>query len=61
MYIKDALVELAKLATIGHYTCEDSWYSCHKSIDESNECNCGADEHNEKVDAIINSISYEKS
>jgi hypothetical protein len=43
----------------GHYYCEDCWYSCPKAAegccDESQgtDCNCGADEWNAKVDAMI--------
>ncbi len=44
---------------LGHYTCEDCWYSCPKSEGgscddrESDQCNCGADTHNAILDAII--------
>jgi len=51
--------QLVKLAKRGHYYCdEDSWYSCPKSKDgcanesAGDECNCGTDEHNAKVDAL---------
>lgn len=41
-----------------HVTCEDCWYSCPKSGEccneyEGSECNCGADEANERIDAIL--------
>ena len=50
--------ELATLAKREHYYCEDSWYSCPKAEDkcandsEGEDCNCGADIHNAKVEAI---------
>jgi hypothetical protein len=48
----DEIAKLVKVAEkrIGHYECDDSWYSCPKSdygcADErqGTECNCGADE-----------------
>jgi hypothetical protein len=55
---RDLIQQLAGLARRKHYTCEDSWYNCPKSEDGSandyagTECDCGADEHNAKVDAI---------
>ncbi len=38
-----------------HRYCEDGWYSCPKEADgcldeREDECNCGADEWNTKVD-----------
>ena len=43
-----------------HRTCNDSWYSCPKSEDgcpddqwDINECNCGADEWNAKVETLL--------
>lgn len=54
-----ALIDaLGNLARRGHYYCEDSWYSCPKAEDgcanenAGTECNCGADEHNAKVEEI---------
>lgn len=46
---------------LNHYTCEDAWYSCPKSGEcchdlNGNDCLCGADTHNKKVDKIINFI-----
>lgn len=44
---------------IQHRCCEDSWYSCPKNPegcaneDEGDECNCGADSHNAKVDTVV--------
>ena len=44
---------------IRHHGCEDTWYSCPKHPDgyankgRGTECDCGADEHNDKVDAVI--------
>jgi len=57
--LDDAIKKLAKLARKSHYSCADAWYSC--PLDEDGcanensgiECNCGADEHNKEVDAIV--------
>ena len=56
---RDLIQQLAGLAKREHYTCEeDSWYNCPQSEGGSandnagEECDCGADEHNAKVDAI---------
>jgi len=60
---RDLIQQLAGLARRKHYTCEDSWYSCPQSESGSAndnagaECNCGADEHNAKVDAICAALS----
>ena len=53
------LERLAALAKRSHYYCEDSWYSCPKAEDgcanesRGHECDCGADEHNAEVDALM--------
>ena len=45
-----------------HYYCEDTWYSCPQHEEgcaneaESDECNCGADEANEKIDEMITAL-----
>jgi len=50
---------LAKLAYKSHYYCEDCFYSCPKAEDgccdddSGDECRCGADEHNAKVDELL--------
>jgi hypothetical protein len=55
---RELIQQLAGLARRKHYTCEDSWYSCPQSEcgsandNAGAECDCGADEHNAKVDAI---------
>lgn len=52
------IAELEKLH-VSHYYCDDRWYSCPKhpdgcaNEDEGTECNCGADEHNARLDAVI--------
>jgi hypothetical protein len=55
--------ELIFLALRPHYSCdEDCWYSCPKSEDgccdesQGSKCNCGADEHNQKVREIEKQI-----
>ena len=48
-----------------HYYCEDTWYNCPMHPDgcaneyEPLKCNCGADEHNDRVDKIIEVIYQE--
>ena len=60
---RNLIQQLAGLAKREHYTCEDSWYNCPRSEDGSandnagEECDCGADEHNAKVDAICALLS----
>ena len=61
---RDLIQQLAGLAKREHYTCEeDSWYNCPRSEGGSandnagEECDCGADEHNAKVDAICALLS----
>ena len=45
-----------------HRYVEDSWYSSPKAEDgccddgAGDECNCGADEHNELLDALIRDV-----
>lgn len=56
---KAEIDRLAALARQGHYYCEDSWYSCPKAEDgcaddrRGPDCDCGADEHNAEVDALM--------
>ena len=44
---------------LGHYECEDRWYSCPKSDGgcaneyQGVDCTCGADSHNARLDALI--------
>lgn len=57
--LTEVLERLAKLAKRSHYICEDSWYSCPKADDgtcndeKGDECDCGADDHNAEVDALL--------
>jgi hypothetical protein len=61
--IIDLLVELE----MKHSVCEDSWYSCPKSGENyytdghrnNTQCDCGADENNEKLRIIIKKINEE--
>ena len=52
-------IELEKLRQ-DHVECNDCWYSCPKSengccnYSEGDDCNCGAEEHNNRLDNIIN-------
>jgi len=45
-----------------HHYCEDTWYSCPQheggcaNEAEGDECNCGADKANEKIDQAITAI-----
>ena len=57
------LAELKELAIREHYYCEDEWYSCPLADDgclnddvDPNECDCGADEHNAKVEDIYKKL-----
>jgi hypothetical protein len=60
---KALCAELAALAKRNHYYCEDSWHSCPKAEDgcaddsQADQCNCGADAHNAKVDALLNALA----
>jgi hypothetical protein len=56
----DIIAELLSLK-VKHYYCEDSWYSCPLAEDGSSRpndgiCDCGAEEHNAKVDSIIHCL-----
>ena len=60
-YIK----KFSNLAIRPHFHCEeDSFYSCHKHQEymfhdeeyKNAECNCGADEHNAKINEIYKQI-----
>ena len=57
--LTDVLERLGKLARRSHTYCEDGWYSCPKAADgcyneaRGPECDCGADEHNTEVDALM--------
>lgn len=43
----------------GHAYVEDCWYSCPKAPEgccddsQGDECNCGADVHNTRIDSLI--------
>ncbi len=56
-----ALIELAKSLKVQHSTCDDCWYSCPMSgecCDESKSgCDCIAEQHNARVDALIAALS----
>jgi hypothetical protein len=60
---RNLIQQLAGLARRKHYTCEDPWYSCPQSEcgsandNAGAECDCGADEHNAKVDAICAALT----
>ena len=47
---------LLRESRLTHRYCEESWYSCPKAEDgcanksEGDDCNCGADEHNYRID-----------
>ena len=54
------IAELGDVAKRKHYYCDDSYYSCPKAEDgwsnellDQNECSCGADEHNQKVEEVL--------
>ena len=52
----DALVEALEKSRIQHNECEDPYYSCPasgKNPRERGYCDCGADEHNARIDAAL--------
>ena len=55
-------LEALKASRRSHHYCEDTWYSCPKHEDgcanelDGDECNCGADEENEKIDKAITAL-----
>lgn len=59
--MRQTMERLAILAKRTHTYCEDGWYSCPKAEDgcyndaRGPECDCGADEHNAEVDALMRS------
>lgn len=61
--LQELILELKESARREHYYCEDSWYSCPKSEKgcgndyEDKECNCGADKHNQQVEALYQAIT----
>lgn len=60
--VKDELIKIAKSLKLDHHIGPDCWYSCPKSEegccdeDKDDECNCGADEHNERLFRLIDGI-----
>lgn len=61
--LEKLILELGELAHRSHFWVdEDNWYSCPKAPDGcaddtvDPDCNCGADEHNTKVDEILKQI-----
>jgi hypothetical protein len=59
----EAIEKLKPLTIKFHYYCEDCWYSCPLAEDgccddlvNKDKCNCGADEHNKKVEEIYKSL-----
>lgn len=59
-HLEQHVADLAALARRPHDVCEDSWYTCPKHPEGGDNvervgsaCNCGADEHNDRVDHIV--------
>lgn len=56
------VLEVLKASRRSHHYCEDKWYSCPKHEEgcaneaEGDQCNCGADKENEKIDQAINAL-----
>ena len=54
------MIKLLKALYRTHRECEDCWYSCPKSgeccDDRQEDCNCGANQHNKKVDEAIEKL-----
>jgi hypothetical protein len=65
--LEQLCAEIATLARRNHYCCEDSWYTCPKADGGSSneqkgyECDCGADEHNAKVDTLLATLAQLKT
>ena len=63
--LKSLVEELAQAGKRSHHECEDSWYSCPKSPDgcsnesEGEDCNCGADSCNARIDNLSCSLLTE--
>lgn len=57
--LEKIILELGEMAHQSHFWVDDNWYSCPKAPDGCSndatvtECNCGADEHNAKVDKLV--------
>ena len=60
--LSEVLTFLKKSKRLHNY-CEDTWYSCPKhpegcsGVNQPDECDCGADEYNEQVDALLEKIN----
>lgn len=65
--LEQLCTEMATLARRNHYCYEDSWYTCPKADGGSSnepkghECDCGADEHNAKVNALLATLAQLKT
>ena len=57
------LDELKELALRNHYECEDCFYACPVAEEycgnRGDECDCGADEHNAKVEKTFGEVLRE--
>ena len=50
---KNSIFEKLDKIRPSHFECEDDyWYSCPKSDDEDDGCDCGADETNKQIDEL---------
>lgn len=58
MLNKKLLLKRLNDLRIKHYECQDDGYSCPKTSfwRKDAECDCGADEHNSKIDKLIEDI-----
>lgn len=60
--LKDLLCQLREMAIESHYYCDDCWYTCPKhpegccNDEKPDECDCGAEEHNKKVEKTYSAI-----
>ncbi len=61
--IEQQLIEVLQKLRREHHVCDgDNWFSCPKSgrclrDDHSDQCDCGADEANNLIDAVLQSIT----
>jgi len=62
MAAKDDLIKIAKSLKREHHLSSDGWGGCPKALEgcfdenKDDECNCGANEHNERLFRVIDGI-----
>ena len=61
MNSKSKLIAMAQALRMGHFGCSDEFYNCPAHPDycgknRERRCDCGADEHNVKLDELISEL-----